>query len=431
MKNQILVIVLCLLCVCFFVLCPASAAVKSEKGNAAFNFWYCLPPEYNAQMTELIQEFNKEKPHSAIVPRNFRTPRELYAALLDGKETPDIALIDASWQEELIGKGAIASVEDQMLKIATSIRVVAKMDTYKPLWKSCVNGEKLWTMPYFAINHALLYNPEMFKNKAITKPPVSWGEIVDLGKKLTDSATGVWGFYLPLGASPKDLAYLYEIFLWQAGGNVENPGELKVAFDSEFGQKALQFWVDVIHKHKIAPSRSLPDLKNVGMCVGSTKEYLDSVKKGVTLKVVNWPIKNKEVGDIEVTSVAIFNSSPERIDKMWQFTYWLTEFPQAIRWSMATHYLPANKQVTLSPGYFEYLQKNPGLRTYLALLEKGAAKPGMKDWDYEAIMTELGDRISEALTGRLTVQDALNKAALRANSMIRQEAGRNKTSSVQ
>lgn len=431
MKKTTLVIALCLLCICSLMPCFAYAAAKADKGPATFNFWYCLPPEYNAQMTELVQEFNKEKPHSTMVARNFRTPRELYAALLDGKETPDVALIDASWQEELIAKGSLVSVEDQMLKIATSIRVVAKMDTYKPLWKSCVAGEKLWTMPYFAINHALLYNPDMFKNKAIAKPPVSWGDIVELGKKLTDSATGVWGFYIPLGASSKELAYLYEIFLWQAGGNVDSPEQLKVAFDSELGQKALQFWVDVIHKHKIAPSRSLPDLKNVGMCVGSTRDYLDSVKKGVNLKVVNWPIKNKEVGDIEVTSVALFKSSPERVDKMWEFTYWLTEFPQAIRWSMNTHYLPANKQVTLSPGYFEYLNKNPGLRTYLALLEKGAAKPGMKDWDYEAIMTELGDKIAEALSGKLTVQDALNKAALRANSMIRQEAGRNKTSSVQ
>jgi len=45
-------------------------------------------------------------------------------------------------------------------------------------------------------------------------------------------------------------------------------------------------------------------------------------------------------------------------------------------------------------------------------------------------MGDLGEKIAEALTGRLTVQDALDKAALRANSLIREEAGRHKTSSM-
>jgi multiple sugar transport system substrate-binding protein len=402
---------------------------KGEADNR-FNFWYCQPVEYNGLMSELIAEFNKSNPHCTIVARNFRTPNELYVTLKEGKETPDLAIIDASWQEELVSRGSIVPVEDQMLKIAQSIKVVAKMDTFKPLWKSCVADEKLWTMPYYGVNHALMYNPEHFKNKVITKPPVTWGEIVDLGKKLTDPATGVWGFYIPFSMSSKDLAYLYQIFLWQAGGIMENPQDLKVAYNSEFGQKALQFWVDAIHKHKIAPSRSVTDMSKVGMMVGTTKDILDASKKGVSFKVVAWPIKNKDVGDIEVSSIAIFKNSPQRLEKMWHFTYWLTEFPQGIRWSLATHYLPANKQVTLSPGYFEYKQKNPGIVTFLALLEKGCAKPGMKDWDYESIMADLGEKIAEALTGRLTVQDALDKAALRANSLIREEAGRHKTSSM-
>ena len=265
------------------------------------------------------------------------------------------------------------------------------------------------------------------KDKQITKPPVCWGGIVEMGKKITDPSRGIWGFYIPMSSSPKELAYLYQIFLWQAGGEVYNPDELRVVYNSEFGQKALQFWVDVIHKHKIAPSRP-DDLSKVAMLVGTPKELLDSYKKGIKFNVVGWPIRKKSVGDIEVTSLAIFKTSPDRLEKMWQFVYWLTEFPQASKWSMATHYLPANKQVTLSPEYFQYLEKNPGLRTFLALLEKGYAKPGIKN--YELVMNDLGEKIFEALSGRITVQDALNRAAVRANSIIREGAGRGGASST-
>jgi multiple sugar transport system substrate-binding protein len=410
----------------------AHGATAKGEGSTQFTFWYCISPEHEHLMTELLAEYNKEKPHQVMVARNFRAPRELYSALMEGKETPDVALIDSSWMEELVNKGKLEAVEDQMLKIASSIRVVAKMDTFKPLWNSCVMNEKLYIMPYYAVNHAFMYNPAFFKDKGITKPPVCWGDIVEMGKKLTDSGTGTWGYYIPLSAQPKDLAYLYEIFLWQAGGDVYSPTELKVAYDSEFGQKALQFWVDVIHKHKIAPSRPLADLSKVGMLLGTPKDFLESSKKGVNFKVVSWPIKNKQVGDIEITSVAIFKSSPERMEKLWQFTYWLTEFPQASKWALQTPYLPANKQVTLSPMYFEYLQKYPGIRTFIALLEKGCAKPGMKDWDYETIMGDLGEKISEALSGKVTVQEALNKAAVRANSIIRRETGsKGKTSTME
>ncbi|MDQ7824826.1 MAG: extracellular solute-binding protein [Candidatus Eremiobacteraeota bacterium] len=405
----------------------AGPAVAKGGEDNKFTFWYSLPPEHHTLMTELVAEHNKEKPQYTVVVKNFKSPNDLYTALLEGKETPDIALVDASWQEDLVKSDRIVSVEDQMLKIAASIRVVAKMDTFKPLWKSCNVGEKLWTMPYFAVNHALMYNPEMFKDKQITRPPVTWGDLVAMGQKLTDPAKGVWGFYLPMAASPKELAYLYQIFLWQAGGDICKPEELKVAYNSEFGQKALQFWVDIIHKHRIAPSRP-DDLSKVAMLVGSTREYLEAKKKGVNFGVVKWPIKNQNVGDIVVTSIAIFKGSPERVEKMWNFTYWLTEFPQASKWSLATHYLPANKQVTLSPEYFSYLEKNKGIRTFIALLEKGSAKPGMRN--YEVIMGDLGEKILEALSGRVTVQDALNKAAGRANIMIRQEAGKGNVSSM-
>lgn len=429
MKVKRLLAMLGLICILSVLMQPQNifAGASGDSSNS-FTFWYALPQEHNSLMTHLISEFNKEKPYHTITARNFKSQQELYSALLDGKETPDVALIDASWQEELIKSGKIVSVEDQMLKIASSIRVVAKMDTYKPLWNSCVSGEKLWTMPYFAINHALMYNPEMFKSKAITKPPVTWADLVDMGKKLTDPASGSWGFYIPMSGTPKEVAYLYQIFLWQAGGEIFNPEELKVMYNSEFGQKALQFWVDVIHTHKIAPSRPLEDLSRVAMLVGTPKELLNASRKGVNFKVVSWPTKKKMVGDIEVTSVAIFKNSPERVEKMWHFVYWLTEFPQGLKWTLATPYLPANRQVTLSPGYFEYLEKNPGLRTFLALLDKGYAKPGIKN--YERVMNDLGEKICEALSGRMTVQDALNKGAARANTMIREEAGKGSVSSM-
>lgn len=426
--KKLLIVAYSLFVVCMLLSC--SGVYAKQDADNQFAFWYSLPDEYHHIMAELVAEYNKDKPLQTVTVRNFKEPNELYTALLEGNEYPDVALIDASWQEELIDKGCLVPVEDQMLKISSSIRVVAKMDTFKPLWNSCVYEDKLWTMPFFAVNHALMYNPEMFKDKAITKPPVSWGEIVDLGKKLTDPAQGTWGFYIPLTSSHKELAYLYQIFLWQAGGEVNSPDELKVAYNSELGQKALQFWVDVIHKYKIAPSRP-EEIGKVAMLIGTPKKYLECSKKGIKIKVVNWPVKNKMVGDIEVTSVAIFKNTSSRVEKMWNFVYWITEFPQGLRWSMATHYLPANKQVTLSPGYFGYLEKNPGLRTFIALLDKGKAKPGLKDWHYEAIMGDLGEKIYEALSGRLTVQDALNKAALKANFVIQKGAGKAKLSQVE
>ena len=113
--------------------------------------------------------------------------------------------------------------------------------------------------PYAISNQVLYYNKDMFREVGLDpeKPPTNWDELIEYGKLLTRDVTGdgkvdEWGLTFPLKADEGGV-YYYITHLWQAGGELYNEDFTAVAFNDEFGEKAAQFWWDLLHEHEITP----------------------------------------------------------------------------------------------------------------------------------------------------------------------------------
>lgn len=113
------------------------------------------------------------------------------------------------------------------------------------------NGE-IYAMPWYQCAQSLYYRKDHFIQAGLdpNKPPRTWDEFYEYGKKLVESAPGRRGFSFMKGAGQKAIgmgltAYHWSNFVWQAGGEIVEPaenGRWRSKIDSPEGAKALDFF---------------------------------------------------------------------------------------------------------------------------------------------------------------------------------------------
>ncbi len=382
--------------------------------------WHALPSQYTPLFESLLQEYTKETHGTVAVKfRKFENQRALIDALMKEKTPPDIALIDTRWQKAIYEKKPMVFAEDLMLNTAgRSVYIVFKMDTFKPMWKSSSYNGKLLTLPFTGYNRALILNEKIFSNLKIKKVPANWQDIVRIGRKIIQQNKGVCPFTLPVNGTAEETATFFQVSLWQIGRDIFHPfmdGEL-ANLNSREKRAVLKFMVDLVHKYGIAPLRDV-NKAQVAMFIGTPMDYISLCNSGESLKVVRWPGKKRSANDLIVYSFAVFDThDKKKLEKIWHILYKACEFESTLKWTLNTPYLPHNKQVTLSPKYFEYVKKYPGIKIFVQQLKN--SKVCTTDEKKEKIMKYLGANLKEVLWGRMTIEDALSKSEKYANTLL-------------
>ena len=384
--------------------------IASTAANAGtLTFWHAFNEEQSKSLDSLISTYKEKNPSVDIQVRRFGSKADLRDELMksDANTLPDIAAIDSAWQSELNNAGKLLPVDDQILK---SVRIALKMDTYSPLWKASEFDGKLLTLPYVAYNYALVYDVDALADKGIKTPPTNRNQIFRFAKKLTETEKGVYGFYLPAGKDV-EIAYVFNIFLAQI-----SPEDQKLdvtGLDGVNAEKILYYFDDLLNAYNYAQS---DDPAKAAMFVGSPEDVIKAYGTRENLKAVNWAGKNK-VGNTVLTNLALMNKTNADPEAAWFFMYYLAEFPQLQKFVLASPVFPANKQVTLSPNYFEFLQKYPVLRTYLTLMGKYPVKPAIDN--HEHVINNHGKAINKALVEKKSVPASVRESMDVINSHVK------------
>lgn len=397
---------------------PVTAAQPPAR---IITFWYALPARHAQALEALLPAWREKNSQWTLQTKRFETEEELLIALERGSQRPSVALIDPEWTDNLAQRHLLVPAEDLMMGMGSSVRVGFKLDIFSPMWAACQSGDgKLYTVPAFGSSHALLYNKTIFAAGKIAKAPASWGEVVTLSKKLTKADAGQWGFVLSHD-DPEELGLLYQVFLWQAGGELYSNEQKSFRFREVAGVSTGQFLVDLVQKYRVTPSQTPSDLSTAAMTLGTYEDLLALEARGVPVGVAPLPKKINSVSDLDVWSVAVLPAERNTQEKSWQFAIWLTDFPQALSFGLSAPYLPANKQVTLSPDYFIYLQSHPGVRVFLAQLVRGRENPGVPH--FNRILSAIGERLQAAMDAKMPVTDAIDEAAIAAGKILHEPEG--------
>jgi len=205
-----------------------------------------------------------QKAHSELKVELQHTPFSGYVnkilTRVAGGAAPDVICAEANLFVNLWGKDIFLDLnpfleKDKEFSLSDFFPQVVRRFT--------VNG-KLYGIPRDTAPFACVYyNKKLFAEKKVSYPSEewSWQDLLEKAKKLTKfDAQGrpvQYGFY----------AWAWQNFIYSNGGalvdNVEKPK--RCLLDASAAIEGLEFYVDLIHKHKVSPTPSA--LINLGMGV--------------------------------------------------------------------------------------------------------------------------------------------------------------------
>lgn len=245
---------------------PAEGADKlATEDGVTLTFWRNSGNDAeNAAYEKLVAQFNMNNPTITIemnpIPYSDYDTK-LRTSIASGNP-PDIMTIDAPSMASYAEAGALkpltgffksdGNLED--IPTATLSAYTYKNDIFMaPLTESSI---------------ALFYNKKMFETKGIPLPsknpeePLTWEQVLDAAKKLTDSSKGIYGIDPAQGfQNAGATAYFKYPIIWQFGGEVMNADGTtsKGELDSPATKKALQFYADLYNKDKVSALEYPPD----------------------------------------------------------------------------------------------------------------------------------------------------------------------------
>lgn len=259
-KWLLVLLVLCVLAL------PVAQATAAKKITITWwlNPWRIEPPgfpEGQAVTAEdypqwVKQEFEKLHPNVEVkyeVVTNVGYEQKISAAILAGNP-PDV-LRDAVFKKNWAIHGLLEPVDDYVTPEDIA-------DWYPDAWnKALINGKHYlfpWSYGTNGMGSSMLLNPKIFAERGLELPPLPdrpWtiDEFLAAAKKLSwdDDGDGINDHYaLSLGAQDSENN---PVWLYMHGARMFNEDETEVIIDSPAGIQGLQFMVDMIYEHRIAP----------------------------------------------------------------------------------------------------------------------------------------------------------------------------------
>lgn len=204
-------------------------------------------PSIGADKKILTPELKKFEEQTGIKVKLEVVPwadllNRILAATTSG-QGPDVLNIGNTWSASLQATGALLPWNKENFdaiggrdRFVDSAVASAGAETKDPA-----------AVPLYSLSYALYYNKKSFADAGISKPPATWDELVEDGKKL--SKDGKWG----LGAEGSNLSNnIHQTFvLGQQHGADFFDADGKATFTSDGAVAAVKQYIDFMAKDKI------------------------------------------------------------------------------------------------------------------------------------------------------------------------------------
>lgn len=232
----------------------AEGEEMAEGENLNYNFSPSIPdPEEPVVITfaswvyaegwqSLADQFNEIHPNITIefVDVPFEQMHDMLLTQVAANNTPDTAYVDGSIVSEFSSRGALVNLDQYV-----SQSEVIDTSDYVPAFLQAAQWEgSLYGLPIDGESTGLFYRTDCFEEAGLdpNQPPTTWEEFRQYAEVLTDPENNRYGF---ISFAPEAAYYFYP-WLWQAGGETLAENGTDVIWDSEAGQRAADFYVDLV-----------------------------------------------------------------------------------------------------------------------------------------------------------------------------------------
>jgi ABC-type glycerol-3-phosphate transport system substrate-binding protein len=200
-------------------------------------------------MNELKAAFEKENPDITLtlVDSPFTGFHDKAVTLFQAQKLPDVLLVQVDWVAEFADLGMLEPLDPWLAKEPKEY-----MDNIPTTFHQKWQGKQYY-LPLHSGCVALYWNTEIFKNAGIAGPPKTWEEYVTIAKKVTNLEKKIFATTATLQVEPPtNMTYDIYPLIFQAGGSLIDEKTNKAVFNSPAGVKAIQWYVDLINKDKVA-----------------------------------------------------------------------------------------------------------------------------------------------------------------------------------
>ncbi|WP_424972099.1 extracellular solute-binding protein [Dinoroseobacter sp. S76] len=223
------------------LLALAAGAAQAEK--VEIEYWQYFFDARVTAMEQLIESFEAANPDIDVTMTHFPYAdyRTKVAAAVPAGEGPDVVQLFYGWLNDYVEAELI-----QPLPAADFPPETIEAEFF-PMVAAMREGDNYWALPTAVRSLALFYNERLFDEAGIDAPPTTLDELVETAAKLTkrDGAGNITQVGITAGMTAQDHHWFREVLVRQMGGEPYLNDYQTVNYNSEAGQKALEFYTNL------------------------------------------------------------------------------------------------------------------------------------------------------------------------------------------
>ncbi len=406
--------------------CGNNSKDQAQNGKTTIIFWHAMGGPIGRTLEEMVKKFNAT--HKDIYVKlenmgNYNSLQMKLVAAIQANVTPDIAQVYESWVANMIKGKRIIPLDDFVKEPGFNLN-----DIHPVFINDVKMNGKIWAMPFNKSMPVLYWNKELFKKVGLdpNKPPANWEEFLEYAKKLTIDTNGdgkpdIYGTAFPPSS------WYFGCMVYQNGGKLLDEKKRKAAFNEEPGVKALQYWIDLIFKYKVAYLTTgfnhQTDFQagKVAMIWGSSVSKIFMEKQiNFDFGIAPFPQGEKKASILSGTNVVIFDKKdPKRAKAAWEFIKWFISTKNTAYWAVKTAYMPVRKSALQTDIMKNLFKKQPMMKAAIMQLDYAAFEPFDTAWFRGR--KYLDEAISDALVKGGDAKQYLDEAAKKVNEEFKQE----------
>ncbi|MGE4465315.1 ABC transporter substrate-binding protein [Sphaerochaeta sp.] len=396
MKNKILLIALVALLATGMLF--AQGAKEEKEGPLEITFWSLFTGGDGEFFDAMVDEFNASQ--DEIVMKNDMVKFDNYytklTTALSAKTAPDVVVVHQGNLLNYVPSGSLLALDSYIDEATLNDFQRAPLD-------ACRFDGKLYSLPFDVHPIVMYYNTDLLTEAGITEVPKSAQDFIDASLAVKQ-ATGKWGMAIDNTTGvykAYTLSRLFISMLAQQGGSLLTDDASAPAFNNAYGEKALVWLQDLVHKYAVNPSELDYDAAMNIFKLGDAAFYFNGVWATGTLEKqdgLNFaaaplpPIMGKEAAWAGSHTLAIpvqKNQDPARVEAAITFIKWMTSHGEM--WAKAGH-IPTRKSVAEKAE----MQALPYRADYAAAAAFALPTPRTPAW--EEIYGTLSDKLEYAVT---------------------------------
>ena len=408
---------------------------EQQSGVVTITFWHSTVSSTVPALNELVAKFHAEYPGIEVKPQYVPTGDALIQKLITSVQShtaPDISWIHANFLQDIIEANAIYPIAE-FQNSPDSLPQADLDDIYPSLLQESKWRGTMYSLPMEATGIGLLCNRELFRNAGLDpdRPPATWDELRAYAKKLTidrngDGKNEQLGFFVPIfpadGPLGDWMVWQFYPFLFQAGGDVITKDQTHVLYNSEAGVRALTLWRNIYADLNLSAFTVDYEVAFASKQLAMALDGPWNLPRWRAIKGLDWSIAPLPAGPAKRATIvggeylAIFRQT-QHPREAWTFVKWMTRPDVQAFWSMKSGYLPIRRATADIPAYREFLNQNPGLRTYVDQLQVSQA-PSPVDYFGLRISRHLAEAIEKATLGKADPKTVLDEAAATSDALL-------------